>query len=167
VALPPAQERANETVSAECMEILQRYRSTFHKQRDDVVTADSVRLLQLLGQSRVERQTRPTLRPEIAAWVRANHRDDIACVAERYGVDLRMDCVGVREPVELNRDNLGVADVLECINSDAVTELLLWIAKSQLDRPRALPVRLAKRFLPSGLVGRLSRLRSRLAPRKR
>lgn len=158
VGLPPSTARSNASVSSEGMEILRRYRQRFWPDSNGQLTDDTNRLIEFLWRSKsFVSQTSPELRPEIAAWIRANNHDDLSFVAERYGVDLRLDQAAAREPIELDREDLRVADVLQHVDDDAVTELLLELARSGLEKSkRALPVRIAKRVLPGGVVRRLS-----------
>jgi len=157
VKLPPAQLRANVSMSAEGMEILQRYRLRFWSHCDDMNTPDSLRLVDFVQRTKTTiPQTQPQLRPEIAAWIRANNRDDLSFIAECYGVDLRADTAEVREPLELDREDLRVRDVLQRVDDDTVTDLLLELVKSaSVPTKRALPVRIAKRVLPGGITRRL------------
>lgn len=149
--------RANETVSAEGMQILQSYRSTFWPDRDDVPTPDSLRLAGFLQRSRaLVPQTPPELRPEVAAWIRACHREDFASIARRYGVDLQMDCADMPRRLEYDQDNLRVADVLQRVDQDTVTELLFRIAEEGHWGPqkRGLTNRIASRLLRMYRPGR-------------
>ncbi len=69
---------ANETVSAESMDLLRRYRLAFHPRADNVATPDSARLLRAL--QRADRQVgtrRPALRPEIAEAIDYARRDPL------------------------------------------------------------------------------------------
>jgi len=161
VTVPRAPKRENVSVSAEGMEILQRYRLTFWPGSEPQRTPDTLRLVEYLQRSRnTLPQTRPQLRPEIAAWIRANHRDDLTFMAQRYGVNLLTDFADAHRPHEFDRKNLHVAEILEHVDDAMVTELLLRIAKKEMDRTplkRALPARIAKRVLPASTARRLSR----------
>lgn len=150
VSVPRIPVRANETISAEGMEILQRYRLTFWSDRDGVNTADSLRLVGFLQRSRdVVPQTSPELRAEVAAWIRACHREDFASVARRYGPELELNCAHVPRRLECDHDNLRVTDVLERVDQDTVTELLFRIVKEGLDwgpPKRVLAITIASRL---------------------
>lgn len=137
VAVPSMPKRANTTVSAEGMTVLQRYREVFWSDRDGVGTPDSLRLVEFLARSKtLVPQIRPELRPEIAAWVRANHHDDLGVLAERYGVDLPARCAEVRKPTNFDREDLRVADVVQRVDGATVTALLLQIARAGLQERR-------------------------------
>lgn len=77
----------NETISAEAMDILQRYRQQVHPGKDNVFTADSTTLFNALG--RVDRNTegfhRPRLRPEVRERV-VRSAIDLPWLLERYGI---------------------------------------------------------------------------------
>lgn len=148
--LSSPRRRANTSVSAEGMEILHRYRSTFWPHRHGVNTPDSLRLAEFLRQSRTTvSQTRPELRPEIAAWIRAAHRDDLVFVAERYGLALEANRAAPVERPRLDQGSIRVTEVLRAIDHETVTNLLLLIAKAGMDRDppkRALLFRIASRL---------------------
>lgn len=81
-ALDPAAlvrgSNANQTVSAESMDLLRRFRLAFHPRADNVATPDSARLLRAL--QRADRQVgtrRPALRPEIAEAIDYARRDPL------------------------------------------------------------------------------------------
>ena len=146
VELPRLSVRMNATISAEGMEILQRYRASFWSELDGMGTPDTNLLVTRLQQSCSEiRQTAPALRPEIAAHIRANHRADAEFIRERYGMDLEL--ANAREPRTLNLDRTDrVADVLQGVDLEVVTELLLRVARPGLNvNPAARLRRLAAR----------------------
>lgn len=82
---------ANESISAEGMVLLQRYRSRYYSDRPDVPEPDSSELLRFVEKSKseIDDQTRPRLRPEIAWEVTRRHERELAELADVFGVDLR------------------------------------------------------------------------------
>ncbi len=79
-------EHANESVGSESMDILARYRQSFHAERNNVATRDTMELFREL--TRADRKLgagRPRLRPGIADLVDLS-RDDPLWVRDRFGV---------------------------------------------------------------------------------
>lgn len=154
VSLASIPARLNTTISAEGMEILQRYRSTFWIGKDGVFTPDTRRLVKFLQRSLSELpQTTPLLTPWIAEVVRFNHRDDADFLADLYGVDLGLRETG--QPSRLSVAELRVADVVQQVDPTVVDELLRRVAKAGLDRNPHV------RHLPARIASRLSRLTGR------
>ena len=77
---------ANESVSAEAMDLMRRFRLAFHRRADDVATADSAQLLRTLrrADAAVGAQ-RPRLRPEIAEMIDYARADPLA-LRDAYGL---------------------------------------------------------------------------------
>jgi hypothetical protein len=139
VSLPPIPSRQNESLSAEGMEILQRYRSAFLADQDHVFVEETNRLLHFLaGSSELLAQTRPELRPEIASWIRFHHRDDVAYLRDRYGVDLAEEGGGeptLTNPPAAPADGFWrVADLVTRVDDEVALSLLLYYVR-QLTRP--------------------------------
>jgi hypothetical protein len=139
VSLPPIPSRQNESLSAEGMEILQRYRSAFLADQDHVFVEETNRLLHFLaGSSELLAQTRPELRPEIASWIRFHHRDDVAYLRDRYGVDLAEEGGGeptLTNPPAAPADGFWrVADLVTRVDDEVALSLLLHYVR-QLTRP--------------------------------
>jgi len=158
VTLPPTRTRANTSLSAEGLEILQRYRSLLPAESTGILTPDVTRLVEFLRHSDIP-QTKPRLRPEISAWIRANHRDDITFIADHYGLDMHVECPNANPPPDLNRNDLKATDILQNLNPETVTELLLQLAQHELNTQppkRPLPIRAAQRLLPHRAARRLA-----------
>lgn len=118
--------RLNPTVSAEGMEILHRHQS--REGNRDAVTADAARLVRALQRSNARlSQTRPMLKPEIAASIRANHRDDAVYIYDNYGVDLRGDDAAPDVSCRVGDAVTRMGDLLQSVDDDVMGELLLDI----------------------------------------
>ena len=75
----------------------------------------------------------PELRPEIAATILRAHADDLAVLAETYGVDLRPDGFDRRiEDCGAPADVKDVAEILERYDEDIVEELMLACLRASL-----------------------------------
>lgn len=77
---------ANETVSAEAMDLMRRFRLAFHRRAEDVTTTDSVRLLRALR--RIDKAigaARPRLHPEIAEMIDYARPDPLR-LRDAYGL---------------------------------------------------------------------------------
>lgn len=78
--------RANESLSAESMDILRAFRAAFHKERNDVPSQDSSRLIRALARIDAALEApRPRLRPEIAEAVDYAHGDPLT-LRDRWGL---------------------------------------------------------------------------------
>lgn len=160
VELPRIRARANRTISAEGMEILQRYRSAFWSDANDVFTPDTTSLVDFLKKPANEsvRQTVPVLKPDVSARIRANHMADAEFLRDRYGVDLKLHGVDENVLSHFSRSP-RVDEILQDLDSEVVTQLLLRLAKSGLDRAPE------ERTIANRVVARISRglsMRSRL-----
>lgn len=142
--------RLNATVSAEGMEILHRYQSRFGT--PGVIAPDAIRLVKSLQRNTAWLpHTRPMLRPEVAAAIRANHRDDAAFIHDRYGVDLLPGDDGDSDdPSPTSYDVSRIGDVLQSVDHDRMIEMLLEICHLGLSgresAPRGLTARIASRW---------------------
>jgi hypothetical protein len=136
VSLPRVPERANPTISAEAMQIIQDYRHAFPPDDGVILTPDAAALVRFLQQSQAEvAQTKPVLKPEVARCIRANHRADGDLIKLHYGVDL-----GLKESQSADLElgvNYRVSDLVKSLDPEIVYELLLRLAKSQLGRTPA------------------------------
>jgi hypothetical protein len=131
VSLPRIPERANPTISAEAMQIIQDYRLAFSWDDGRGLTQDLAGLVRFLQQSQAEvAQTKPVLKPEVAQCIRANHRADGDFIKLHYGVDLGLTESQSAE-LELG-DNYRVSDLVEYLDPKITYELLLRLAKSEL-----------------------------------
>ncbi len=140
VTLPPVRMRANVSLSAEGMQILQDYRETFGLGNSAagpvapaVITRDVVRLTRFLDESTHDiPQTKPVLRPEVAARVRANHQAETGYLLSRYGVDLgSKGCDPVPESPPHPRP-YRVEEIVESVDPEIVRQLLVRLAQVEL-----------------------------------
>ena len=132
VSIPVLPMRKNTSISAEGMKILQDYRLKFSQGKPGVLTPDAAQLIKFLVNSEtVVRQTKPHLRPEIAEGIRANHKAEADFIYSRYGVDLRLSSASAT-PIGLNKI-YRVSDLVESLDSEAVQNILLLLAKSGLE----------------------------------
>lgn len=147
VSLPSIPARMNTTISAEAMQIIQDYRLAFWPNNGGILTPDAARLVRFLTEATTDvPQNKPVLKPAIAECIRANHKQDAEYIYSHYGVDL-----GLREtqPTHLQADHsFRVGDLVQTLDSEVVRELLLRLAKSELERApakRSLARRIASR----------------------
>lgn len=128
----PLAQRMNTSLSAEGMHILLNYRQTFWANNGGWLTADINRLVKsLIQSSNLVPQTRPALKHEVAAAIRANHRDDVQAILERYGIDLGLQ----HQPQIIApacQANLQLNDILQSINPDIVEQLLMELLKTEI-----------------------------------
>lgn len=146
VTLPDVPARMNTTISAEAMQILDDYRRAFWPNNGGLLTPDTARLVHFLREShRQIPQTKPTLKPDVAALIRGNHQADAEVLRSRYGVDLGL--AGCTPTTQLpNRRTYRTGDILASVDQNAVHQLLLQLARAELGRrptKRPLPVRVA------------------------
>jgi hypothetical protein len=153
VALPAGRIRNNTTISAEAMQILQNYRSSFRPMNDTRLAPDVNRLVRYLeGSSTEVVQNKPVLRIDVAESIRARHKSDADFVFSRYGVDLGLSDVNsdaALYPSQTQR----VEDLLETVDRGVIEELLLRFAHSNVlqnsrlaeNSKRSLPLRVAAR----------------------
>jgi len=134
--------RLNTTHSAEAMQIIQDYRKTFWP-NNEILTPDVARLIEFLGRSRLTvPQSKPVLKPEVAAQIRANHKRDAELLHSRYGVDLDLrNCSPT--PAIPRGESYRVDEIVESVDPAIVRQLLLRLARIELGRKRPLPVRVA------------------------
>lgn len=134
-----SRSRSNESVSAEGMIILQKYRELVYPEDNNVPKKDGSELLVLLQKSPLEiPQTKPRLLRSVSNIIRAQHQDELQALKEVYGVDI----FGVDEADQeasmkdntekLLSDQVSLEDILESFDPDIVTKLLIWIIKEQL-----------------------------------
>jgi hypothetical protein len=80
-------KHANETVSAEAMDLLGRYRAAFHAEADNVATRDSIELVRTLRRADAAvGAPRPRLRPEIAEAIDYARPDPLR-LRDAYGIE--------------------------------------------------------------------------------
>lgn len=147
VSLPAGQIRLNTTISAEAMQLLQSYRSTFRSMNDIRLNTDEHRLLQYLKQSPAEIcQSKPVLKKPVAEWIRARHKPDADFIFGRYGVDLGLTEVSTDAELDPSRAQ-RIDDLLETLDAEVVHQLLLGFAHSAVSKhaQRSMPLRIAAR----------------------
>ena len=140
--LPPSEE--NRSVSAEAMEILQRYRRLWHPDADHRATADTREITAALRA--VDAETggaKPRLRPEIARFIDQGSVD-LLWLRDRFGITFDgVDYEAIREPDPAEADRFaGISAVRELCPVDParVEHALLRALKELLARPsRARP----------------------------
>lgn len=125
-------EHANESVGGESMDILARYRLTFHAERNNVASRDTMELFREL--TRADRKLgagRPRLRPGIADLVDQS-RDDPLWVRDRFGVEFpdfdyaRLEKSGAKRP---EQKQWRLEDLVE-IDRDMQKDILAEIGRS-------------------------------------
>jgi len=119
----------NTSLSAEGMKILQDYRLIYSDpQKPGFLTSDAQKLREFLTQSSVSvKQTKAVLKPEIAQFIRARHKEDADYMLDRYGLDL-----GLSEWIDAGvsvQSNYLVGDIVESFDDRIIEELLLHYAK--------------------------------------
>jgi len=133
VALTRVPTRENTSVSAEGMQILQDYRGTFCPDHR-VLTSDAARLIEFLERSVQDLpQTKPLLKEELAARIRANHKADADEIYARYGVDLDFRSVDSAVKTLPSCSSYRVEDIVESVDPEIVHRLLLRLARTELD----------------------------------
>lgn len=144
IAPPRVPLRMNTTHSAEAMKIVQEYRETFWP-NTEILTPDATRLVEFLGRSRQHvPQTKPVLKPEVAAQIRANHKGDAELLYSRYGVDLDLGTCSPTPAIHRG-ESYRVDEIVESVDPEIVRQLLLRLARIELGRQRPLPLRVAAR----------------------
>lgn len=79
----------NQSVSAESMDILRRYRRAFHAEVDNVIAPDSVKLVRALRRLEpVVGAARPRLHPAVAARLDLSRPDPLV-LRDRWGIEFR------------------------------------------------------------------------------
>ncbi|GEN99407.1 hypothetical protein NSE01_12400 [Novosphingobium sediminis] len=156
IAIPHIPVRKNPSLSTEGMHIMQLYRNAVSPDSSRTLTADAALLARFLVQSiDALPQTRPVLKREMAALIRASHARDAHELHSRYGVDL-----GVGEeapPCEAHRtDPWSVEEIVTSIDPEIMRKLTFLAMREGFARPRpkrSLPYRTASmiyRHLPQG-----------------
>jgi hypothetical protein len=80
--------RANDSLSAEEMQVLQDFRRRWFPTRDGILNRPTGRLMRDLQAMRDENWRKPKLRPEVAARIDRRHREEAAALLEAAGIDL-------------------------------------------------------------------------------
>jgi hypothetical protein len=142
----------NQSVSAEGMIVLQRYRQAFHSAAEDQFKWDSEQLVQILQQSlNTISQTRPALVPSAEEVVMRHHQDDLEWLWRVYGVDLggssterQAEGQAVSDPYEGSRYMKDVTLILESYDQGIVDELLFHCVRRALKKQRSSSSQLSK-----------------------
>lgn len=127
VAPPVLSLRANSTLSAEGMQILQDYRVCGGTLSPDVASVVAF----LSGSAQLLPQTKPVLRQDVAEQIRANHRADAGVLHSRYGVDLGLQRCGPASTLPLDKP-LRVDEIVESVDPGIVHQLLLRLVHHEL-----------------------------------
>lgn len=136
--------RDNESISAEGMIVLQKYREFIYPHEDNVFKGDSNILIKLLQKSKDKvLQTQPKLLPKVTAYIRQRHQKDVNALKNIYGVNLE----GLESLYQKNSESSGSIDlgdsiidgsciekVLEDFDRNVLIDLLLWIVNFQLNQ---------------------------------
>ena len=132
VAPPRVSLRANATLSAEGMQILQDYRVCGGN-----LTPDTARVASFLSESaQLLPQTKPVLRKDVAEQIRANHRADAEVLHSRYGVDLGLQHCGPASTLPRDKPH-RVDEIVESVDPEIVHQLLLLLVQHVLSSPPA------------------------------
>jgi hypothetical protein len=159
----------NQSVSAEGMILLQRYRQLFHSNAEDQFTWDSGQLVRILQESMDSvRQTPAALSSSAEQVVVSNHRDDLEWLWRDHGVDLRGRSAGQTsghltwgEAFEGLRYLNDVTLILESYDEDVVGELMLHCARQALEGQRGLGRQMVE------MESQISELRAQLEDSRR
>lgn len=133
--IPAATE--NQSISAEGMIILQRYRQQFHSNAEDEYKRDSNQLLGILQRSmNTIPQTRPRLSASVERLIMDRHRSDLDSLWTDYRIDLRAGAgagLGVLPANEEHHEGLrrlsDVTTILDEYDEDTVDKLLLYCVR--------------------------------------
>ncbi|MEG5067187.1 tetratricopeptide repeat protein [Microcoleus sp. B3-A4] len=128
---------ANESLSAESMIILQKYRQFVYPNEDNVFKKDSNILISYLQKSKNEiLQTKPQLLEKVASYIRKKHEEDIYSLKNIYGINLQnlskehSDSSPEISQEDSAIDASSIEDILENFDINIVINLLLWIARN-------------------------------------
>lgn len=134
VVLPHVKMRKNASLSAEGMHILQEYRQRYLPNGDELLTSDAARLADfLINSSKALPQTKPVLKQEVAAWIKATHKEDAAKLLDRFGVDLGLNS-DVAPATFTQRDYYHVDDIVETVDRDTISSLLFTVLRAELGK---------------------------------
>ena len=132
---------ANESLSAEAMIILQKYRKLVYPHEDNTFKKDSNVLVLNLQKSKDQLlQTKPQLLDKVATYIRQKHANDIHSLRDMYGIEFP-------KPLPKNKasslvislkdkeiDASCIEEILEEFDIDIVFNLLLWIIRNNLKK---------------------------------
>lgn len=130
----------NESISAEGMILLQRYRTRHHANESDVPTRDTQSLVRLLQSSTATiKQTAPRLKETIATLLKSRHARDLERLRRDFDVDLRdtrdENPHRVQPETEAGiRHTSRVQDILDSYDEEIIDQLESYcLHKSLLD----------------------------------
>lgn len=133
--------RQNESISAEGMILLQKYRRHVHPKADDVFMPDSNRLLTLISKlepTLTRPVTRPRLRDRVARVVCDGAAGDIAYLSREFGIEIPNAIAG-RAPQPDPGPFADVAGILEAYDPIALDELSVRLLGALLKSVPPLP----------------------------
>lgn len=139
-ALHQAQIATNESISAEGMAIMQDYRAVNHAGRDGYKSSDTKKLLNYIRriEARHDLHRRPTLLPDIRAWL-DSASTDIEWLKQRHGVVFSgVDYTTVAACDNPHGDLSRVHEICE-MDAQRRTELQMRIASAMLTPRLLLP----------------------------
>jgi hypothetical protein len=132
MTIPLRSVRANTSLSAEGLKIMQDYRLAFWPDNGGVATPDAVRLYEMLARSTTDvAQTKPVLKPVVAECIRANHLADAEKLKTRYGVDLGLQGANPHHSLRPG-GAMKVAEIVESVDPGVVYQLMLRLAHTTL-----------------------------------
>ncbi|MDT9302655.1 MAG: hypothetical protein ABWU14_21685 [Limnospira maxima] len=130
--------RSNESISAEGMVILSKYRKLIYPKEDNVFKKDSNILIKLLQTSKDWIvQTKPKLSPEVEIYIRQKHQKEIDALKNIYGVNLgHLKSIYPKnsKPSVREIDGSCVEKVLYDFDINVLINWLLYIVKFQLNQ---------------------------------
>ena len=148
----------NESTSAEAMCVLQRFRRHRFHDEEDVFNPETGQVIRLLARMDARHGgTPPRLRPEVAALVTDNHRDDLRWLAETLGVVFPdADAHRAAPPGDGSGTSTDLAELLE-VDADRIEAMLYAVVHEMARRSRF------RRF-PAGALGRMERALRSITP---
>lgn len=128
---------SNESLSAEAMVLLQKYRRFRSHDTNNLLKRDAARLRKILVESaQALPQTKARLRRGVEALITERHKDDLSWLHSQHGIDFRPQSDGAAPDWKPPRRGLQVEDIVES-RSEIVDQLLLYALQSALGRRSA------------------------------
>ena len=117
----------NESISAEGMVLMHRYRDQFYPEEQNIFKPDSSGIHSVLQRSKaILPQTTPRLRYEVAQMVLRNHAIELEALWDDYGIDFRPDPAAGDGCATVEGARLAdLADVLEPHDEEVLDRLVL------------------------------------------
>jgi hypothetical protein len=137
----PRYRRQNESISAEGMILLQKYRRHLHPDADDVFIPASNRLLDLIATvepTLTRPVTRPRLRDGVKRAVADGAAGDVAYLAKSFGIDIAVDVPEGRPQADV-APFVDVAAILDAYDPVALDELTVRLLGALLKSVPLLP----------------------------